>query len=76
MPRVCQDHPGGVGFLGPTMIKTRPDTKVKGTGKALLGLQVEQKGDSTKGQCSGGLPKQRKPCTWKIHAQVPTGQIC
>lgn len=43
------------------MVKTRLNTKVKGTGKALLGLQLEQKGDSTKGQCSGGLPKQRKP---------------
>lgn len=52
------------------MVKTRLDTKVKGTGKALLGLQLEQKGDSTKGQCSGGLPR-GSPALGKFMLRFP-----
>lgn len=33
----------GIGFLGSTTIETRPELRVKGTGEALLGLQLELK---------------------------------
>ena len=37
----------------------RPDPKVKGTNKALVGLQLKWKGNSTSKNGQGGLPEQR-----------------
>ena len=52
--------PGGVtrlGSLDPTTVETELDPKFKGTGKALLGQQVQLKGDTVQTKGSHDAPE-------------------